>query len=89
MSALLVWLLDEAAKSGVALDPPLVWSQLEEVAPREQVTAAMAMVDKLGVPTDDGSAEIALRITYRTKSMAPPPSRKRRVMSYPTPPVTS
>jgi TnpA family transposase len=59
-SAVLVRLLDEAAESGVALDPPLVWSKLAEVAPREQVTAAMATVNKL-VPEDDGSAEIALR----------------------------
>lgn len=58
--AVLVRLLDEAAASRVALDPLLVWSKLAEVAPREQVTAAMAMVDKL-VPEDDGSAEITLR----------------------------
>lgn len=70
VSAVLVRLLDEGAESGVALDPPLVWSVLEEVAPREQVTAAMATVEKL-VPEDDGSAEIALRMAGRYNTVRP------------------
>jgi hypothetical protein len=53
-------LLDEADTAGEALDPPLVWTVLGDVAPRETINAAIAMVEKL-VPEDDGSAEIALR----------------------------
>jgi TnpA family transposase len=60
VSGTLVRLLEEADRDKVALDPALVWSVLEEIAPRDKITAAMAVVEKL-VPVDDGSAEIALR----------------------------
>ena len=59
-SRLLLRLLGEADAAGEALDPLLVWTMLDDVAPREAIVAAMDTVDKL-VPTDDGSAEIALR----------------------------
>ncbi len=59
-SRLLLRLLAEADAAGQSLDPPLVWTMLDDVAPRETIVAAMSMVDKL-VPADDGSAEVALR----------------------------
>jgi hypothetical protein len=48
------------------LDPSLVWHVLDEIAPRDKVSAAMDVVDKL-VSEDDGSAEIALRKALSTR----------------------
>ncbi|MGH3436071.1 MAG: Tn3 family transposase [Sciscionella sp.] len=66
VSRVLVKLLEDADREQVALDPPLVWSALEEITPRDKITAAMALVEQL-VPVDDGSAEIALRKALSTR----------------------
>ncbi len=67
VSGTLVRLLEEADRDQVALDPPLVWQVLEEIAPRDKITAAMAVVEDKLVPVDDGSAEIALRKALTTR----------------------
>jgi hypothetical protein len=51
------------------MDPPLVWSMLAEIAPRDKITAAMAVVDTL-VPDDDWPAE-RKALTSRYKTVRP------------------
>lgn len=59
----------DAAATGAAVDVAAVCAAIERVAPRAQITGALATVEEL-VPDDDGSVEAAMRVVlaerYRT-----------------------
>jgi len=59
----------DAAEVDGGVDVTKVWVVIEQVAPRQQITRAVATVEEL-VPDDDGSAEVAMRVVlaerYRT-----------------------
>ena len=61
--------LDAAAESGTGLDAAAVWAVIEKIAPREQITGAVATVTEL-VPDDDANSDVAVRVAlaerYRT-----------------------
>ena len=60
---------DAAGAVENGIDVAVAWATIERIAPWEQITGAIAVVEEL-VPDDDGSAEAAMRVVlaerYRT-----------------------